>query len=380
MANLQEDTAFTPGIYQLETNDPVMGGPNGINNLQAKQLAARTQWLKAQLAALEAEIEGHISATTENVSGGKSARLFAGADEIVSLPRMKAASGTLGATQGYGFTGNAGDGIENTGTGTIRIKAGNVNRIEFNSDGTDNLNFGSSNQYRLSCQSDGNVVLYVNNVARLAIDPNGSCTVVSPDQHALYVTRTGAGGVGQVIGSYEYYAKNSAGATLANHRIIFQQGSITAGSEGANIFYQALVSGSLRDYLKFVSSIGSLELNGVKVVIQNNGDLAINQIGAGVIFPNGVKQSAPAIGDGQTWQVVTRTANVVYQNTTGRAIYFAYRPGSLGGGFVTQVSTDGTTWLTVSSAGSVETFMQYTIIPSGVYYRVPGAGSTWELR
>ncbi|MFD2645147.1 glycine-rich domain-containing protein [Pseudomonas japonica] len=51
MASLPEQYDWAPGIYQLETSDPVLGGPEGIDNLQAKQLASRTQWLKNQLAA-----------------------------------------------------------------------------------------------------------------------------------------------------------------------------------------------------------------------------------------------------------------------------------------------------------------------------------------
>lgn len=48
MANIQESASWTDGIYQLETTDPVMGGPNGTSNTQAKQLANRTRWLKEQ--------------------------------------------------------------------------------------------------------------------------------------------------------------------------------------------------------------------------------------------------------------------------------------------------------------------------------------------
>lgn len=46
MADLPESVAWPAGIYQLETSDPVLGGPDGIDNLQAKQLANRTRWLK----------------------------------------------------------------------------------------------------------------------------------------------------------------------------------------------------------------------------------------------------------------------------------------------------------------------------------------------
>lgn len=49
MADLPEKEEWTPGIYQLETSDPVLGGPDGIDNLQGKQLANRTRYLFGQL-------------------------------------------------------------------------------------------------------------------------------------------------------------------------------------------------------------------------------------------------------------------------------------------------------------------------------------------
>ena len=49
MANLQETARWETGIYQLETSDPVMGGADGIDNRQAKQLGNRTLWLKNEL-------------------------------------------------------------------------------------------------------------------------------------------------------------------------------------------------------------------------------------------------------------------------------------------------------------------------------------------
>ena len=49
MANLPETpNQYPAGIYQLEENDPVQGGPNGIDNRQAKQLADRTNYLKGK--------------------------------------------------------------------------------------------------------------------------------------------------------------------------------------------------------------------------------------------------------------------------------------------------------------------------------------------
>lgn len=46
MADLIEISEWVAGIYQLETTDPVEGGLNGIDNLQATQLAKRTAYLK----------------------------------------------------------------------------------------------------------------------------------------------------------------------------------------------------------------------------------------------------------------------------------------------------------------------------------------------
>jgi len=46
MSNLTEKALWEPGIYQLETSDQVIGGPDGIDNLQAKQLGNRTLYLK----------------------------------------------------------------------------------------------------------------------------------------------------------------------------------------------------------------------------------------------------------------------------------------------------------------------------------------------
>ncbi|MFD1245906.1 phage tail protein [Paralysiella testudinis] len=58
MANVKENAIWENGIYQLETTDPVLGGENGIDNLQARQLANRTQWLKTELAQAVQNIGG----------------------------------------------------------------------------------------------------------------------------------------------------------------------------------------------------------------------------------------------------------------------------------------------------------------------------------
>ncbi|MEG9499898.1 hypothetical protein [Mannheimia indoligenes] len=49
MANLKETAEWIDGIYQIEKNDPVVGGEGGISNRQAEQLANRTGYLKKEL-------------------------------------------------------------------------------------------------------------------------------------------------------------------------------------------------------------------------------------------------------------------------------------------------------------------------------------------
>lgn len=63
MANLPESATFEPSIYQLEETDPVQGGPEGIDNLQAKQLANRTSWLKEEVEKRAPNISPNLEGT-----------------------------------------------------------------------------------------------------------------------------------------------------------------------------------------------------------------------------------------------------------------------------------------------------------------------------
>ncbi|MDH3001468.1 hypothetical protein A1D23_13065 [Chelonobacter oris] len=48
MANIKEAATWSSGVYQIEPNDNVIGGENGIANRQAKELANRTAYLKQE--------------------------------------------------------------------------------------------------------------------------------------------------------------------------------------------------------------------------------------------------------------------------------------------------------------------------------------------
>lgn len=78
MANLTETNRWEEGIYQLETSDPVMGGPNGIDNRAPRELANRTLWLKTELAKAVAQI-GANKIEAAQVYALKTGQITAGA-------------------------------------------------------------------------------------------------------------------------------------------------------------------------------------------------------------------------------------------------------------------------------------------------------------
>lgn len=61
MANVTESAVWESGVYRIETTDPILGGETGTANIQAKQLANRTLWLKARADQVDAAASGYGS-------------------------------------------------------------------------------------------------------------------------------------------------------------------------------------------------------------------------------------------------------------------------------------------------------------------------------
>lgn len=61
MANLTESQTWESGIYRIETTDPILGGENGISNVQGKQLANRTAYLKTRADEVDAAKTGYAT-------------------------------------------------------------------------------------------------------------------------------------------------------------------------------------------------------------------------------------------------------------------------------------------------------------------------------
>ena len=69
MANLTLTRQWVENIYQLETSDPVMGGPDGVDNRQAKELGARTNWLKDQVDGINQDRTGYAPKASPAFTG-----------------------------------------------------------------------------------------------------------------------------------------------------------------------------------------------------------------------------------------------------------------------------------------------------------------------
>jgi len=114
MADLPELNEWPEGIYQLETSDPVLGGPEGIDNLQAKQLASRTKFLKA------------------NVDALKSGSTPAGKANALTTARTIALTGDAAWSVSFSGAGNV------TGTLTLAntgVSAGTYGKVTVNAKG-----------------------------------------------------------------------------------------------------------------------------------------------------------------------------------------------------------------------------------------------------
>ena len=121
MANLQETAQWETGIYQLETSDPVMGGADGIDNRQAKQLGNRTLWLRNELVRISRTIPPAVTKSDE-VNSDSSADVAT--SKAVKTAYDKATAAESAASGAVKTSGNQNVGGEKTFTGTAFFKGG----------------------------------------------------------------------------------------------------------------------------------------------------------------------------------------------------------------------------------------------------------------
>ena len=121
MANLQETARWETGIYQLETSDPVMGGADGIDNRQAKQLGNRTLWLKNELELMSRTIP---AAVTKSDAVNSDSSTDVATSKAVKAAYDKAVAAENAASGAVKTSGNQEIGGNKTFTAGATFKAG----------------------------------------------------------------------------------------------------------------------------------------------------------------------------------------------------------------------------------------------------------------
>lgn len=95
---------------------------------------------------------------------------------------------------------------------------------------------------------------------------------------------------------------------------------------------------------------------------------------------NGKTEAQLMFGGGQIWQGVSRTANTVYQNTTGKTIFLTV---NISNGYGTiQMSPVAAPyeWGTATEVGGGQMWVMGVPVPNGYYYKTTTGGTYRELR
>lgn len=163
MANLQETAQWEAGIYQLETSDPVMGGADGVDNRQAKQLGNRTLWLKNKLEQMAREIP---AAVTKSDAVNSDSSTNVATSKAVKTAYDKAVAAESAASGAVKTSGNQDIGGNKTFTAAATFKKGAIvadSEGDFNANqwlqiGSNNVNsyfYNKKSGKYLSMRNDG---------------------------------------------------------------------------------------------------------------------------------------------------------------------------------------------------------------------------------
>ncbi|WP_230947178.1 hypothetical protein [Burkholderia cepacia] len=109
MVKLVESSQWEEDLYQIETADPVEGGPDGVSNKQAKQLGGRTRYLKAQVEQSQTGLAQHIAAADPHTQYATKTDLAAKLAALVgqspqSLDTLKELADALGNDPNFATT------------------------------------------------------------------------------------------------------------------------------------------------------------------------------------------------------------------------------------------------------------------------------------
>lgn len=307
----------------------------------------------------QVQLDGTGISNVTAVSGGVSARMWSGANEIVELPNVRAGGVAAGSA------------LRTELDGKLDKSGGVMSGFLEVTDGTNGVVIGGPVGFIEVTRSDGGAGIDLKSSAaedrdiRLQAGGDGLNIVTGGDSAPTQKVRVGATGEAALT----LYRQNSTdeGGQL----------DLTKALDNSVAWsIDVIGNGSSNNHLRFINQQGP-RTDGAFL---ENGRFIPYQ---GVQFSDGSLQNAAGLGFGQTWQdfAASRVANTSYQNTTGRPIELSIRANALGAGRDIEISTNGTSWSAVTSSGGNETCTMQAIVPVGNFYRFTSTFLFWkELR
>ena len=416
MAGLTESPNWEAEIYQIETTDPVVGGPpnlaqgQGIANAAQQQLANRTAWLKAQIEALGlgkvdvSELDARIAALLNGAPAAMdtlkelSDAITGNDDELAAL--IGQIANKMDASEADGFLQLKG--LANEATSVDALTDPGIYRLNQTQPGVPaGLEYGTL------------VVLYAayGGVAVQLLFPNQNGKSIywrsgkppplatgdwEPWSEIWHSSMPGLGAA--VLGLLDGQRIASGGAWIENGEFVWEDGvnRINHNDGGGNVqirFGHKYDNGDVFTHNDTAFYIGGdLDDNNgsLKMRVASNGGAGTGQpvvwgptfeISATDLTFDGISLLYP-LGPGQTWQDKSgdRVTGTSYQNTTGRQIFVviaAHTNSSV------QISSDGSSWISLNDIGvdQGESGVGF-VVPHGHYYRLNSGGiRNWsELR
>lgn len=327
MSDLSETSVWEAGIRQLDEADPVQGGPGGVSNLQPRQLANRTLYLKNLVEALG-------TGKLDIASLASQAQAEAGADNTKWMTPLRVAQAIAAlATIAMATDTTAGKVELATSAETIT--------------GTDTTR--ATHPAGVKAAITAAVAAVVNSSPTTLDTLNELAAALGNDPN--FATSIAA----LIAGKQDSDATLTAlsGLTTAANQIPY--------STGADAFAMTTLSAFMRTLL-------------------DDADAATARATLGAAAISDINQN---IGVGQTWQNVSgsRALATTYTNSTGRPILVSVALGVGAAGQSVTATVSGVTVVSAPSAGFTLPFS--FIVPNGGTYSVTATSgfTSWsELR
>ncbi len=276
MANLQEVVSWDAGVYQLETSDPVLGGPGGTSNKQAQTLANRTAYLKKHMDDLEGgttaagKANKLTTARTIAVAGDVTGQASFDGSGNISITATYKNSGVVAGTyrsvtvdakgnvtagsnpttlSGYGIT----DALPATGTAAAAQKLATARTIALAGDITGQANFDGSGNISITATYKNSGVA-AGTYRSVTVDAKGNITAgTNPTTLVGY-------GITDAVSSTQYATEATKGIAAAA-----TQAEVDAGTDDSK-FVTAL------KLMNWVKQAGESVLGMLKVATQAQTD------------------------------------------------------------------------------------------------------------